>query len=982
MDKYLPAINNLLTIQTILIALAIIIVLVVIIKKLKLKKYLVYLKDFFDIYIWNTLSIRLFKLKIYNFLVLKKDLTRPYVLISKLAYQSEDIVYEQGKFKVMGHALLINLVIDELATAPVKRLKILRVFLARQKAKLNPTVVLSSELAELDEKMSLVFRKHLLELMGWVKKIKFVVVTKLSQLISAEIIDLNSQNRVYTDAAEFAKMFDMSLNQALMVMTTDKYIHYVDVVGTICCYHTKVESQIKKVNVYTVSHTLSLNSVMQQTQVRDRLPWLSYLLIFTGFSLLTTGAVSYKEQLLVETKNQPVEAPFYTVIYPDHLFINIVKKEIVERVHQQLLINIANNSNNALGELYYQVYRANGDAQAEDFIESNISLVAEVLSMKQSDLLTYVQSSPYSAYETYEFSDQVNRVDVSIISHILNNPAISVSTFLTSQHKIRLYLAEQLVNHLQQDVLNQSTLAYRINSTRLNELAEVMNIKVENIDKKMDFFSLIKQLNEVSEHYIKTPVYYQNNNINLVVLRALINDIADYYSQHSVSVMNSSYSGQGVMVNNPFFDQQAQVSGIYTKAYVESVILPGLEIYQGLQKKLEKIIDLSSLNLLIEKSKENYLQSYIQQYYNFSRVLFSAHIANSEGLKLYLNNIVSSNSLIYKGLKQLSENTQFKNSTFKLINDKFSFLNKLYDNYDTSDFVTYLSSIYNTVYGGYGIDSASQNQRLVKLVYDYYGNSEESTLSKVKNWLPETVSPVIRNSFAMVFNQIVNVGLMGVKRHIQQVWQTQLLPAIGKIDQYYPFNMSSKQIINTAVLEQSLNPSAGYFWQVFNQWLKPFLVYTPNGWINNQSVVNQALLSATQLADINRMSHISQQFWHQDGQPQALQLSVSPRMMMNTRLADDDFVNMSFLKIGDHTVIGVNVSGINQPIAYQWWKDQSCTVGYQTSSGNSINILSNHQPLCLFALLAGAKVNHQRYQWQDTQSKVNVVYQLKDLSFS
>ncbi|APS83291.1 hypothetical protein AVM71_08965 [Piscirickettsia salmonis] len=63
MDKYLPAINNLLTIQTVLIALAIIIVLVVIIKKLKLKKYLVYLKDFFDIYIWNTLSVRLFKTK-------------------------------------------------------------------------------------------------------------------------------------------------------------------------------------------------------------------------------------------------------------------------------------------------------------------------------------------------------------------------------------------------------------------------------------------------------------------------------------------------------------------------------------------------------------------------------------------------------------------------------------------------------------------------------------------------------------------------------------------------------------------------------------------------------------------------------------------------------------------------------------------------------------------------------------------------------
>ncbi len=81
-------------------------------------------------------------------------------------------------------------------------------------------------------------------------------------------------------------------------------------------------------------------------------------------------------------------------------------------------------------------------------------------------------------------------------------------------------------------------------------------------------------------------------------------------------------------------------------------------------------------------------------------------------------------------------------------------------------------------------------------------------------------------------------------------------------------------------------------------------------------------------------------------------------------------------------MIGVNVSGINQSIAYQWWKDQSCTVGYQTSSGNSINIVSNHQPLCLFALLAAAKVNHQRYQWQDTQSKVNVVYQLKNLSFS
>ncbi|ODN40922.1 hypothetical protein [Piscirickettsia litoralis] len=977
MEKYLPSINKLLTIQTILIALAVIVVLIVIFKKLKLKKYLIYIKDFFDIYICNYYSIRLFRLRVYNFFVLKKDLTRPYILISKLAYQSEDLVYKKELLNVIGHTVFINLVIGELAVAPVKRLKILKVFLARQKSKINPTVVLSSELAELNEGESLAFRKNMLELVDWVKGIGFVVVTKLSQLISEEIIDLSCQRRVYSDATEFASMFDISLNQALMLMSTDKYTHYVDVVGTICCYHTKVESQIKKVNVYKVRHALSLSSVMDQTHVRHRFPLLSYLLIFSGFFLLTTGAVSYKEQLLVETKKNRVEKPLYTAIYPDRLFVNQLKKDIVERVHQHLIAKIASNMNNSLGALYYQVYLANGNPATADYIEKHIDLIADILSMNRESLLTYIQSSPYASYKSYYFKNALNNVDISIVDQILSNPQITVKTFLSSQAKIRLYLSEQIVSAIQQD--KQMSL---VNRQAFNQLAAVMNIKVKEFDKKMDFFNLIKKINEVSERYISTPVYYKNNNIKLVALKALINDVADYYSQHSASVMNSSYSGQGIIINNPFSGQQAKVSGLYTQAYARSVIMPGLEIYQKLQKKLEKIVDLSELNQLIAKSTENYIQSYIQSYYNFAHILFSADIANSEGLKLYLGNIISSYSLIYKGLKQINENTRFKEAPFKAINDKFSFLNTLYDNYDTSDFVMYLSSIYNNIYGGYQTDSSSQNQRLVKLVYDYYGNSEGSTLNKVKNWLPESVNPVIRNSFAGVFNQIVAVGLVGVKRNIQQVWQNQLLPSIRKIDQYYPFSLESHKIVNTDILDRNINPKSGYFWQVFNQWLKPFLVYTPNGWINNRSVVNQALLSSVQLADINRINNIAGQFWDQSGQPKALQLTVSPEMMMNGQLADKDFVNMSFLKVGDQTVIGVNVAGVNQPIQYQWWKDQSCTVGYQTSMGNSVNISNSHAPLCLFALLASAQEDNHRYQWQDKQSKVKIAYQLTGLEFA
>ncbi|WP_158006994.1 hypothetical protein, partial [Piscirickettsia litoralis] len=369
-------------------------------------------------------------------------------------------------------------------------------------------------------------------------------------------------------------------------------------------------------------------------------------------------------------------------------------------------------------------------------------------------------------------------------------------------------------------------------------------------------------------------------------------------------------------------------------------------------------------------------KNYIQNYYNFVRVTFSANISNLKELKFYLSNITSHDSLIDKGLKQVSDNTKFKDDRFKIISESFSFLNKLHKNYDTSDFVMYLRSIYNEVYVDNNVNLSQQSQRLTKLVYDYYGNSKNSILNKVKSWLPQSVNPVVRNSFSDVFDQIVSVGLAGVKYNIQEVWQDQLLPSIKKLDQYYPFDSKSSQIINMKFLDQSINPVNGYFWQVFNQWLKPFLVYTPNGWINNQSVVNQALLSKSQLALINRVNMITNQFWDKSGQPQPLQLIVSPGMMMNTQLADKDFINMSFLRIGGNTIIGVNVSGVNKPINYQWWKDQSCTVGYETSMGSTVNILSRHVPLCLFSLLSVAQTTNNSYQWQDKQSQVNITYQV------
>ncbi|ODN42560.1 hypothetical protein [Piscirickettsia litoralis] len=489
----------------------------------------------------------------------------------------------------------------------------------------------------------------------------------------------------------------------------------------------------------------------------------------------------------------------------------------------------------------------------------------------------------------------------------------------------------------------------------------------------------MKKVDMISDQYTANPVDYRGKNINIIALKAIINDVSRYYSQHSASVMNSSYSGQGVVMNNPFSGKQAEISSLYTKLYVTSVILPGLKDYQSLQKKLDGIIDLSELNQLISQSMDNYIQRYIDNYYSFSHVLFSASVNNTEDLKIYLENIVSSNSIIYKGLKYIKENTEFDDGEFKIITSKFSFLNDLYKNYENSDFVLYLNSIYNTVYGGYSLSLQMQNKRLVKLVYGYYGNIEDNPLNKVKSWLPITVSSVIRDNFTVVFNQIIRIGLNGIRRNIQEIWQTQLQTLIDHLDSFYPLIMTSDKVIDVKTLDQSVNPKSGYFWQVFDQWLKPFLIYTPNGWINNQSVVNQGLLSSHQLAQVNRMMELSKNFWQANGQPKVLNIKIYPEKMMNRQLENKNFVNMSFLKVGQDTVIGINVFGISQTVAYAWWKEQSCSVGYQTSSGSTVNIFNDYTPLCLFKLMSKAKTNNGTYQWQDKQSDIRVAYRLTGL---
>ncbi|ODN42561.1 hypothetical protein [Piscirickettsia litoralis] len=361
----------------------------------------------------------------------------------------------------------------------------------RQKSKLSPTVIISSELAELSEVSAAFFQKQLFGLIDLIKDIKFVVSTKLPQLIAEELIGLENQNRVFGNINEFLSTLSMSLNAALVAMSTDKYTRYADSIGIVCHYHNKIESQVKKINASRVSHTLSLNSMLRQAQLHHRFPLVIYGVLFGSISLMTVGALDYKHKLIVASQNNATDKPFYTVIYPDILLVDAINKDTINKVRRQLVTGISKNSNNPLGKLYHQIYLSNNNSEFASFVKGHITLIAEILSVNRDKLLIYVESSPLTHYQSYHFSQERDMIDINIIDRVLADPKITVQEFKNSQHKIRLYLADKLSQCI--DTIKTSKSEAIIDNKSIKSLSAIMKIKIHEPNKKIDFFNLIEK---------------------------------------------------------------------------------------------------------------------------------------------------------------------------------------------------------------------------------------------------------------------------------------------------------------------------------------------------------------------------------------------------------------------------------------------------------------------------------------------------------
>jgi hypothetical protein len=596
----------------------------------------------------------------------------------------------------------------------------------------------------------------------------------------------------------------------------------------------------------------------------------------------------------------------------------------------------------------------------------------------------------------YFYSYYNKRITIDVLLNkyyatIRSNSAPSINTFIERYYK---YMNSKLImdstaHNLIANIDIFDKIDYRI-PPNVNSFTQLMSA-IDNIITRSYSESDDKTFSSESPN---TPI--TERDWKQIVAVAKINTLLEqYYSNPTNSqgffskydenkflpiTLNSSNNG-GFMITGKY-----SIPGLYTKLAVESALKPNVKEFKSLLKKLKHI---GIKTDFFEYKYNQNLKQYVSEYENsYTKLInnFSYSVPSATQLNLFLNTLSSPQSPLLRMINIVKENTNFKedkNTAFMSpVTSKFKAFNLLLKKPDKNEINSGSLQVYFNILqqASNDIESSSDKQKsqkdylhlrsqlskLGKIAMNITLNKKDSYLNIVDAWLENINMPSdLRGPFVKPVTEIYNFGSMDLRKKLEQVWQKEMYPMVTSNKNLFPFDNNSTDTIDPNNLTQTFSPD-GSFWQIFNDYYKPFLTSVNDKWQVKTVPYSQSIISPTILNEINKVSAMTNTLWDKNSNPKVINIDISPMLITEKEMAKNALIKMTYLNTSENEVIGINSSPIWRQTNIMWWKNSISSVGIHMSDGSSYNTPEIQQYFSFYKLLKNASFNSgdDSYKWK------------------
>lgn len=455
--------------------------------------------------------------------------------------------------------------------------------------------------------------------------------------------------------------------------------------------------------------------------------------------------------------------------------------------------------------------------------------------------------------------------------------------------------------------------------------------------------------------------------------------------------MNSSNNG-GML-----FAGKARIDGRLTIEAFEQNVKPAVMALTDVVSKLP--IDVSEkkhFSDFVLKSLGVYSDNYVSAYLNYFKQ-FQIRIDSPWGLNYVLNDLQQPNSPLLETLVQIKNNTALsfppsanfqpfaqKLTVFRFIQRLMEEKNGVYPEFQKYQFLMAQMQQEMDPNKPYlpkktGDDAAALKGVLTpigRVAWAMLLNEDSAYSILVKNWLVNVgILDEWQQPFLAPVQKVQKFGTDEINQHLAgiwtDIWDSNVTPLLVK----FPFQPTAGASEELALddLIKTFHPKLGVFWSTFQLYLSPLSTFSNGVWVRRHDLSESVKLPENYLKRLNSVQQLTANLWDVQGSPKPLELSVKPGLLPtfnSKQILRAPLVSLTYLRKGEHSVLGFNQQADWQKLSLEWWKVQAAEVGMEFRKDADptrvyTDLAVTDSSWNFFRLLQqGQQEGSQRYRWQ------------------
>lgn len=520
-------------------------------------------------------------------------------------------------------------------------------------------------------------------------------------------------------------------------------------------------------------------------------------------------------------------------------------------------------------------------------------------------------------------------------------PKINATLFINTLISSKKVLNSKAVHQLEAYILPQKQLSALENFLYDNRVMQSLVISPKN---NLSLFNLNEKLDVL--------LMYKQHDLSPDFLSKLIKVFHAQLANEIIRLQNNASQQKKPTQRSQLSLEKRETT--YTQKYYTEVIYPLC------QENITKSKALSSLGLdtsILYIVNTNLLNAYITRYMDFYiKKIESTLQTNDKTLDELINSIRVlsldmnfSKTLQEVNVQAITPPTIGLTSYFKIQQSRFAGLKQLAD--QPQSYLDALQSVYSEL--------KELQQDPGSLVARYA--EEKTAMAQLQRALePFNLPSKLNDLFLTPGTTAKQYVLHALNDYVNHVYSKQLLPIVRHLDNYFPFNRESDEIISLVNLANLIGRNSEY-WDTYNTLIAPLIHQYPN-----QVVLNNSNRSVSQ-----RISQIRNLLWNNKWEPKEIIFRFT------TVLHHKESDTLGMLFVNDKMIYDAKIKSITAILPIKWWQaNQLGKVSIILANKKERVLYQKEGPWAIWELLKVANREGNIYRWSADNGAVSVQFQL------